>query len=147
MGAEYQIHVAVGLPHPFRHPLLLGHAPAQGHDLFRIFPFRMGQDAQVSKHPLLRVLPDGAGVQNHQVRLPGLLGEGEAHLRQHPHELLAVGHVLLAAEGVHARPGVGLPGAEHGPDPPLKFPLAAEVRLRHQNLFPFQIHLLQINIL
>ena len=91
--------------------------------------FVWGQGAQVAEHPVLRVLPDCAGVQDHQIRLPGVLGEGEAARGQHPHEPLAVGHVLLAAEGIHAGRGVGLPGGEHGADPLLKLPLAVQIRL------------------
>ncbi|MPN56861.1 hypothetical protein SDC9_204554 [bioreactor metagenome] len=62
----------------------------------------MGQGAEVAEHPLLRMLPDGAGVENHHVGLLRLVGEGKAHFFQHPHQLFPVGHVLLAAEGVHA---------------------------------------------
>ena len=147
MGAEHQVHVAVGFPHPLADPLLLGHAAAQGDDLLRVFLFRVGQDTQIAEHPLLRVLPDGAGVQNDQVCLLGVAGKGEAALLQHPHELLAVGHVLLAAEGVHAGHGVGLAGGKHGADLLLKVPLAVQVRLGDQYLFAFQKSFLRDSIL
>ena len=112
--------------------------PHRADHLLGIFLFRVGQGAQVAEHPVLRVLPDGAGVQDHQIRLPGVLGEGEAARGQHPHEPLAVGHVLLAAEGVHAGRGVGLPGGEHGADPLLKLPLAVQIRLGDQYVFALQ---------
>ena len=107
----------------------------------------MGQHPQVAEHPLLRVLPDGAGVQNDQVRLLGVLGKGEAAGGQHAHELLAVGHVLLAAEGVHAGHGMGLAGGKHGADLLLKVPLAVQVRLGDQYLFAFQKSFLRVFIL
>ena len=139
MGAEHQVHMAVGFLHPLGHPLLLGHAAAQGDDLLRVFLLRVGQNAQVAEHPLLRVLPDGTGVQNHQIRLLGVLGEGEAAVRQHAHELLAVRHILLAAEGVHAGHGMGLPGIEHLLDLCFKLPLTRQRVLGHQYIFTLQM--------
>ena len=76
-------------------------AAAQADHLLRILLLGVGQGAQVAEHPVLRVLPDGAGVQEHQIGLLRVLGEGEAACLQHPHELLSVRHILLAAEGVH----------------------------------------------
>ena len=139
--------MGIGLADPLRHPGLLGHAAAQGDDLLRVLLFRVGQGAQVAEHPVLRVLPDGAGVQDHQVRLFRVLGEGEAARSQHPHQLLAVGHILLAAEGVHTGHGMGLPGGEHRPDLLLKFPLAVQVRLGDQYALTFQNRFLQMQIL
>ena len=107
----------------------------------------MGQDAQIAEHPVFRVFPDGAGVQDHQIRLLGVLGEGEAAHLQHPHQLLAVRHILLAAEGVHAGHGMGLPGGEHPPDLLFKFPLAVQVRLGDQYALTFQNWFLQMQIL
>ena len=130
--------MGIGFFDPLRHPLLLGHAAAQGDDLLRVLLLRVGQRPQVAEHPVLRVLPDGAGIENHHVRLLGVGGEGEAARFQHPHELLAVRHVLLTAEGVHAGQGMGLPGGEHRPNPLFKFPLALKLRLRDQYAFSFQ---------
>ena len=98
----------------------------------------MGQDAQVAEDPLLGVLPDGAGVEDDEIRLLGLVGEGEAALLQHAHELLPVGHILLAAEGVHAGPGMGLAKFKHAADLLLKVPLAGEILRRDQYVFAFQ---------
>ena len=144
VGAEYQVHMAVGFPHPAAHPLFLGHAPAQGDDLFGIFPLCVGQDAQVSKDPLFCVFPDGAGIQNHQIRLLWVGGEGEAHLLEHSHEFLSVSHVLLAAKGVHTGDGVGFPAGKHGFDARFKIPLAGQFRLWDQYIFPIQNLFLQV---
>ena len=139
LGAEHQIHVGIGLFDPLRHPGLLGHAAAQADHLLRILLLGVGQGAQVAEHPVLRVLPDGAGVQEHQIGLLRVLGEGEAACLQHPHELLSVRHILLAAEGVHTGRGVSLPGGEQAADFLLKLPLAVQVRLGDQYVFAFQI--------
>ena len=61
----------------------------------------MGQPAQGPVDLLLRVVPDGAGVQQDQVRLGGVVCKAKAHGGQHPPQLLAVGLVLLAAIGHH----------------------------------------------
>ena len=85
VGAKHQVHMAVGLLHPLAHPLLLGHAPAQADDLLRVLLLRVGQKAQVAEHPLLGVLPHGAGIQDDQVGLLGVLRKGEAARLQHSH--------------------------------------------------------------
>ena len=63
----------------------------------------MGQRPQIAVDPLFGVIPDGAGVQHHDIRLSGVVGELAAHVPQHTQNVLAVGHILLAAEGVHQR--------------------------------------------
>ena len=52
-----------------------------------ILLLRVGQNAQVAEHPLLGVLPDGAGVEDDEIRLLGILRQRKAHLLQHAHEL------------------------------------------------------------
>ena len=78
VGAEHQVHVAEGLFDLVGHVLLLGHAAAHADDLVRVAALHVDQGAQVAQHPLLRVLPDGAGVQDDDLGL--LLLVGEAHL-------------------------------------------------------------------
>ena len=85
------------------------------------------------------MLPDGAGVQDHQIRLFGVLREGETAVRQHPHQLLAVRHVLLTAEGVHTGHGMGFPDIEHFLDLCFKFPLTRQRVLGHQYIFTLQM--------
>ena len=97
--------MAKGLPHLLGHMGLLGHTAAQADDLLRVAALHMDQRPQVAQHPLLGVLPDGAGVQNDD---PGLLligGEVIAHLAQIAPDALGVGLVLLAAIGVHKGQG------------------------------------------
>jgi hypothetical protein len=107
----------------------------------------VGEDPQVAEYPLLCVFPDGAGIQQDEVRLPGLRSQGEPHLPQHPLQALAVGLVLLAPEGVHAGQGMGLPGGKHGPDFLLKVPLAGQSLRRDQYIGAFQKLFLQMQIL
>ena len=71
------------------------------------------------------MVADGAGVQHHHVRLGGIVGEGAAHGLQHAHDVLTVGHVLLAAEGVHH--GAQRPLGVHIPYFRLKVPLARQL--------------------
>ena len=131
--------MAVGLAYLLRHLRALGHAAAQADDLLRVGLFRMGQRAQRAVDPLFRVVADGAGVQHHDVRLLRGGDEGAAHGLQHTHDMLAVGHVLLAAEGVHQSAdalsalGVQLPYF------PFKIPLTERLLLRDQYLFSIQV--------
>ena len=139
LGAEHQIHVGIGLFDPLRHPGLLGHAAAQADHLLRVFLFCVGETAQIAEDPLFRVLTDGAGIQNHQIRLLGVLCKGKAAVGQHPHQLLAVRHVLLTAEGVHAGHRMGFPGSEHFLDLCFKLPLTRQRVLGHQYIFSLQM--------
>ena len=109
LGAEDQVHVAVGGPDLLGHHLLLGHAAAQADDEVGVLLLGVDQAAQQAVDPVLRVLPDGAGVDDDEIRLAGILRKGEAHVPEHPHDALAVRHVLLAAVGIHHG---------HGPLPP-----------------------------
>ena len=101
VGPEYKIHMAVGLAHLLGHPRLLCHTAAQADHLVRIGFFRMCQRAQVAVDPLLGVVPYSAGVQRDNVGLRRIIRKGKAHLLQHAHQILTVGHILLASEGVH----------------------------------------------
>ena len=119
--------MAVRLPDPLGSPLFLGHAAAEDDDLFRVFPLRMGEGAQIAEDPLFCMFPDGAGVQQDQIRLLGVLSKGKAAGLQHSHQPLAVSDILLTAEGLHTGGGVGLAALEHGPNLLLEFPLAGQI--------------------
>ena len=97
MRSEHDVHHPEGVFELVLHRLLLGHAAAHGDDEVRIFGLVVGQRAHVSVDPLLGVLPDGAGVENDDIRLGGIGGEAVAAV----HEPAGVGFVLLAAVGVH----------------------------------------------
>ena len=79
MGAEDQIHDPVGFFQLFRHVGLLHHAAADRDDLVGVALLGVVQCAHIPQHPLLRVLSDGAGVEDHHVGLLGIHGEAEAH--------------------------------------------------------------------
>ena len=146
LGAKDQVHMAVGLLDALGDQLLLGHAAAKADDLLGVFLFGVSQNTHVAEHTLLGVLPDGTGIEDHQIRLLGVLGEGKAALSQHTHQLLAVRHILLAAEGVNAGPGMGLQGGKHGGNFLLKFLLAGKILRRNQYLITFQWKFLQDSI-
>ena len=106
VGAKDQIHMPEGLLDLLRHMGLLHGAAAQADDLAGLALFRVGQGAHIAQHPHLRVLPDGAGVDDDDVRLLLVLGKAVAHLGQHAPELLRVRLVLLTAIGVHHGQGL-----------------------------------------
>ncbi len=135
---EHQIHVAVGPAHPLCYLRPLGHAAAQADDLFVVGLFCVGQRAQIAVHPLFGVIPDGAGVQHHDIGLLGLVGKGAAHGLQHAHDELTVRHVLLAAEGVHHGPHFAAPLLVDGAYLIGKIPLTAQLLLRQNDLCSLQ---------
>ena len=83
--------------------LLLRHAAAKTDEDLRPAGFQVGELPHVSENLHFGVFPDGTGVIEDQVSLGGLFGEAEAHLRQHSHDPLAVGGVLLAAVAANQR--------------------------------------------
>ena len=101
MGSEHQIHNGIGLFQLFRHVLLLHHAAAHRNNLVRIFGLGMGQIAHVAQHPHFRMFPNGAGVDDHQIRLGFVLSKAVAHFLQISPQTLAVRLILLAAVGIH----------------------------------------------
>ena len=136
LRAEHQIHMAVGLAHLLGHLRPLRHAAAQADHLRRVGLLRVGQRTQIAVHPLLRVVADGAGVQHHHVRLGRIVGERAPHGPEHTHNVLAVGHVLLAAEGVHQ--GTEGPVGVHLLQLCFKIPLAVQLRGGDLYLCSFQ---------
>ena len=110
MGAEEQVHHREALFDLFGHPLLLGHAAAHRHDEIGIAALLMHQGPHIAIDPHFGMFPHGAGVEQHQVGLFRLMGEGKAHLGHHAPEYFAVRFILLAAVGV---------GAGHGRPPQL----------------------------
>ena len=111
-------------------------AAAQADHLRRVGLLRVGQRTQIAVHPLLRVVADGAGVQHHHVRLGRIVGERAPHSPEHTHDILAVGHVLLAAEGVHQR--AEGPVGVHLLQLCFKIPLAVQLRGGDLYLCSFQ---------
>ena len=69
----------------------------------------VGQRPQIAEHPLLGVLPDGAGVHHHHVRPLGGCADGIAALAEVAPELFGVSLVLLAAVGFHIGHGGNAP--------------------------------------
>ena len=83
--------------------LLLHHTAAQGNDEFGVAVFDVLERADVAEHPVLGVFPHGAGVEENEVRLFGVVGEVKAHLRQHTVDALPVRHIALTAVGMGKR--------------------------------------------
>ena len=101
VGGEHPVHQGEALPHPVGDLGFACHAAAQEDFLSRVTAFGVGQSSQIAEDPLLRVLPDGAGVQNDHVRTLGLLADGVAALGKIPPQLFGVCLVLLAAVGLY----------------------------------------------
>ena len=87
---------------------------------------------------LFRVLADGAGVEQDDVGLIFIARELVAHLAQHTHEHLAVGHVLLAAERVDQRERRAGAAVVHLAHLARKFLLTRELLLADDDFFAFQ---------
>jgi len=98
----------------------------------------VGQRPQIAVDPLFGVIPDGAGVQHHDVRLSGVVGELAAHVPQHSQNVLAVGHILLAAEGVHQRIDGLAPLLMEGRQLASILPLPLQLRFVQKNCFSIQ---------
>ena len=97
--AEHKIDVGVALAQLFHHMLLVGHAAAQTDDKAAFFLLETLQRAHVAEHALLGVLAHGAGVEQDEVGIFGLITQAVADIHQHALDALAV--VLLAAVAVH----------------------------------------------
>ena len=128
----------IGVFHLVGHDLLLRHATAETDDLVGLCGLRVAQAAEVTVDPLFRVLADGAGVEQDDVRLIFIARELIAHLAQHTHEHLAVGHVLLAAERVDQRERRAGAAVVHLAHLARKFLLTRELLLADDDFFPFQ---------
>ena len=123
--------MAVRLAQLVRHMLLLGHAAAQADDLFRVAPLTVNQSAHVAQHPLLGVLPDGAGIDDDEVGIPVCVRHLIPHLGEHTPEQLGIRFVLLAAVSVHIGQG-HLPSlCVEGTEFRAVLLLPADVLLRH----------------
>ena len=59
--------------------LLLHHAAAQTDELLRVAALGVDQSTHVAQHPLLGVLPDGAGVDDDDAGLLRVIGKTKAH--------------------------------------------------------------------
>ena len=138
LRAEHQVYVVVGVFHLVGHDLLLRHAAAEADDLIGLCGLRVAEAAKVAVDPLFRVLADGAGVEQDHVRLLLVARELIAHLAQHAHEHLAVGHVLLAAEGVDQRKRRAGAAVVHLAHLARKFLLTRELLLADDDFIPFQ---------
>ena len=95
-----QVHIGVAAAQFFHHLLLVGHAAAQADDEARLFLFQALEGPHVAKHPLFGVLPHGAGVEEDQVGVLGVVAQAVADVHQDPLDPLAVVDVLLAAVAV-----------------------------------------------
>ena len=81
--------------------LLVGHAAAQADDEAGLFFLKALQRAHVAEHPLLGVLTHGAGVEQDQVGILGLIAQAVADIHQHALDALAIVDVLLTAIAVY----------------------------------------------
>ena len=98
VGPEDQVHKAVACPYPDHLVRFLHHAAADADQHVRMVLLKMLDLPQMAVELLVRVLPDGAGVEEKDVRLFGLRLL-RADLREDPGQLLRVPCVHLAAHG------------------------------------------------
>ena len=81
-----------------------------------IFFFELFQRSHVAEHPLLGVLPHGAGIEEDQVGLLHILTDAKAGIQQYAADFFAVVDVLLTAVAVYIGHGraVVKPGNDRG---------------------------------
>ena len=101
MGGKDAVHMDVALADFFRHGRLAHHAAAEENLLAGMAALGMDQGAYVAQNPLLRVFPDGAGVDDNDVGPFLAVLHGVAALLQHTADAFGIGFVLLTAVGVH----------------------------------------------
>ena len=135
MGGENPVHMGEALLNPVADLLFPCHAAAQEDFLLGMAALGVGQSPQIAEHPLLGVLPDGAGVHHHHIGPLGLLHHGVAAHGQISSQFFGVGFVLLAAVGLHIGGG-GAPGPlPEGGDLIAEGKLAVQLRLRNDGGF------------
>ena len=99
----------------------------------------MGQGAQIAIDPLFGVVAHSAGVEHDHIGRKGIVGKVKSHLPQHAHQILAVGHVLLAAEGVHqGQRGMVQGLGQMGADLFLYFSLLRQIFRSNDDIFSIQ---------
>ena len=101
--AEHKIDVGVALAQLFHHMLLVGHAAAQADHQAALFLLQALQCTHIAEHALLGVFPHGAGGEEDEVCILGLIAQAVADIHQHTLDALAVVDVLLAAVAVDER--------------------------------------------
>ena len=74
----------------------------------------VGEGPQIAEYPLLRMLPNGAGIHHHQVRPFGPLAKLVAAGGEQPPNPLGVRLILLAAVGLHIGQGPSAPAMPIG---------------------------------
>ena len=99
--AKHKVNVRIALAQLFYHVLLVGHASAQADDEIMLFFLESLQGTYIAEHTLLGMLTHGAGVEEDQVCILGLIAQAIADVHQHTLDPLAVVHVLLTAIAVH----------------------------------------------
>jgi len=99
VGAESQIDKAILLEDLLRHAGLLHHAAAYADQKPGLFLLQFLQPRHVAQRPALGVVPDAAGVEQHQIGLGAVFGLGHAHFFQKSRQLFAVVGVHLTAVG------------------------------------------------
>ena len=118
VGPEHHIHIREAFADTLGNMFLLHHAAAYPYQHVRILLLIVLERAEVTENAILGVLPDCAGVEQHQIRAVRRVRESVSHIRQHSLYLFAVAHILLAAEAVDMRHRRLLPGAVQLPDLP-----------------------------
>ena len=101
--AEHEVHIGVALAQLFHHMLLVGHAAAQADHQAGLFLLQALERAHIAENALLGVLADGAGVEEDEVGVFGLVAQAVADIHQHTLDALAVVDVLLTAVAMDER--------------------------------------------
>ena len=136
MGAEGQVDKAVLLQNLLRHAGLLHHAAAYADQKPGLFLLQFLQPRHVAQRTAFGVVPDAAGVEQHQIGFGAVFGFGHAHFFQKSRQLFAVVGVHLTAVGhdeVAFRPFFHFPERADG------FQLLLPLRFGHISGMMFQV--------
>ena len=136
VGAEGQIDEAILLEDLLRHAGLLHHAAAYADQKPGLFLLQFLQPRHVAQRTAFGVVPDAAGVEQHQIGFGAVFGFGHAHFFQKSRQLFAVVGVHLTAVG-HDK--IALRPVFHFPERADGFQLFFPLRFGHISGMMFQV--------
>ena len=99
--AKHKVNIGIALAQLFHHMFLVGHTAAQADHQAALFLLQALQCTHIAEHALLGVLTHGAGVEEDEVCILGLIAQAVADIYQHALDALAIVDVLLTAIAVH----------------------------------------------
>ena len=141
MGAENKVNIAKAVLDFFGNIVLLHHAAAKGDYHVRLCGFIFFERADIAENAILRVFSYGAGIIQNKVGLLNRIGKLIAERAKDTLDFFAVGHVALAAVGMHKcfRRRLQKARGKHNRNKPYIFLLFFKFLFWNGEVFPFVI--------